>query len=119
MKHLSPDLRKQIIDAMGKVTHEGIAGYAIRRFASRASLSSDAEVIEAAENIKSQIHDNAIVMMRVLGDQFKFFNRLRLQPRRRKIVDRRALINPVWSTCKQSLLVTRPVSTGGSLNVTP
>jgi hypothetical protein len=112
MKQLSPDLRNQIIEAMGKVTHEGIAGYAIRRFAGLADVSTDAEVIQAAENIKSQIHDNAIVMMRVLGDQFKFFNRLRLQARRRKMVDRRALINPVWSTSKQSLLQ-RPVSTGG------
>lgn len=113
MKQLSPELRKQIITAMGNVSHDSIAGYSIRRFAGLADVPTDEEVINATENIKSQIHDNAIVMMRVLGDQFKFFNRLRLQPRRRKMVERRALIKPVWSTHKQSLENTRPVSTGG------
>lgn len=98
MKTLTTTLRQQIIESMTKVEHESIAGYAIRKFAGEATGKTDKEVITAAENIKSQIHDNAIVMMRILGPQYMFFKKLRLSNRRRKTVAKSALIKPIWST---------------------
>lgn len=78
---LSPALKAQILSAMGQVQHEGIAGYAIRKFALESHLKRDDEVIEAVENIKCQIVDNPMCMRRVLGDQFEFLNALPFNPK--------------------------------------
>lgn len=78
---LGPALKAQILSSMGQVQHEGLAGYAIRKFALESHLKTDDEVVEAVENIKSQIVDNPMCMRRVLGNQFDFLNGLPFNPK--------------------------------------
>lgn len=78
MKTLPPYLRAKIIDSLKSVKHDSIAGLACRKFAAEASQKTDAEVIQAVADIKSQIVDNGPMLKRILGSEFNFINNLHI-----------------------------------------
>lgn len=78
MKALPPYMRKKIIDSLKAVKHDSVAGLAFRKFAAEAETKTDAEVIEAVADIKSQIVDNGPMLKRILGAEFNFINNLHI-----------------------------------------
>ena len=70
--------RPQILNHLAQVNDPGLTGISIRTFLENAKQKTDDEVIEVIQTLKERIKTNRPALKRILGSQYEFFNRLKI-----------------------------------------
>jgi DNA replication protein DnaD len=70
--------KSKILNHLAQVNHPGITGQSIRIFLQGANLKSDEEIFQIVDELKAQIKDNRQAMKRILGKQYDFINRCKI-----------------------------------------
>ncbi len=71
---MTPFLKAQILDSLGKISGPSITAKCIKTFAKSAHLKTDLELSEMITDLQEQMVDHPVAMQSVLGDQFDFLN---------------------------------------------